>query len=190
MKTEMVNHVSGMAKGGMFMAFFGGVWFFFALQARGILALENLIGVAVVVILLFVLAVYVVRSARDWPQVVEDPAVRRAFFGANAAQWLGGFALFFVLRWLHLSDYFLSGLTAIVGLHFFPLARIYRNPASYATGVLLVVWSAASIIYVPLDRLPSITGFGTGLMLWQSSAMVLSVALAAVRQSPLPQLAE
>ena len=189
MKIEIVNNVKGMAIGGMFMAFFGGVWFFFALEERGILTVANLTGVAAGEFLLFAPAIYLVRAARKWPQAVEAPASRRAFLRANAAQWAGGFALFFILRWLHLSDYFMSGLTAIVGLHFFPLARIYRKPANHAPGSLLIAWSATSIVYVPLEHLPSITGFGTGLIIWQSSATVLSVAVGAVRESLQPQLA-
>ena len=187
MKIETGNQLQGMATGGMFMAFFGGVWFFFALLERGIVNWANLTGVGAGVALLLALALYLFKISKRWPKVEENPAVRRSFMRVNAAQWLAGVALYFLLQRLHLEDYFLSGLTAIVGWHFFPLARLFRNPANYATGALLVAWSVAGILYVPLEHLPSITGFGTGLILWQSAATVLSVGVYTAHHAQLPR---
>jgi hypothetical protein len=183
MKIQSANQLSGMATGVSFMAFFGGVWFFFALLERQIVSASHLSAVALGAALLLLPAIYLFRAAKRWPQVAEDAAARRTFNLVNAAQWIAGFTLFFMLRWLRLDDYFLSGLTAIVGLHFFPLAKIYHNPASYGTGAVLLAWSVTSAVFVPVEHLPSTTAFGTGLILWHSAAITLAVALQAARES-------
>jgi hypothetical protein len=183
MKIQTANQLRGMATGVIFMAFFGGVWFFFALLERQIVSVSHAAGVALGMAVLLVPALTLFRTAKRWPRVTEDSAARRTFNQVNAAQWIAGFALFYVLRWIHLDDYFMSALTAIVGLHFFPLAKIYHNPAARGTGAILVAWAVASVVFVPVEHLPSSTGFGTGLILWHSAAITLSVALQAVRES-------
>ena len=193
MKIQTANQLIGMAAGVIFMAFFGGVWFFFALLERQIVSVSHAAGVALGFVALLLPALYVIRAAKRWPRVAGDAAARRRFNRVNAAQWIAGFALFFILRWLRLDDYFMSGLTVIVGLHFFPLAKIYHNPAAAGTGAILVAWAAVSTFYVPIEHLPSTVGFGTGLILWHSAAVTLAVALQAARESaeeltPLTQL--
>lgn len=180
---EAANQLRGMASGVIFMAFFGGVWFFFALLERQIVSAIHVASVALGFVVLLLPALYLIRAAKRLPRVAGDPAARRRFNRVNAAQWIAGFALFFVLRWLHHDDYFMSGLTAIVGLHFFPLAKIYHNPAASGTGAILLAWAMASVVFVPVEHLPSMTGFGTGLILWHSAAVTLAVALHAVRES-------
>ena len=185
MKIESANQISGLSTGATFMAIFGAVWFLFALTARGILNAKTIAEVAPGLLLLLLPAIYLFRMARRFPRVAEDANARHRFNRVNAAQWIAGFVLFYVLRWMHLDDYFLSGLTAIVGLHFFPLARIYRNPAAYGTGAILIAWAIASVAFVPVEHLPSTTGFGTGMVLWQSAATTLAVTLSAVHHSNL-----
>jgi len=180
---QTANQLRGMASGVIFLAFFGGVWFFFALLERQIVSVSHAAGVALGLAALLLPALYLIRAAKHWPRVAGDPAASRRFNRVNAAQWAAGFALFFVFRWLHLDDYFMSGLTAIVGLHFFPLAKIYHNPAARGTGAILLAWALTSVVFVPVEHLPSMTGFGTGLILWHSAAVSLAVALHAARES-------
>ena len=176
------NQLKGQAIGVEFMSFFGGVWMFFGMMVRGVLDTTKGALVAAGIVALVVGAEWVKRQARRYPRVADDPAVGRAFGWINAAQWAAGFALYFLLAYLHKTDYFLPGLTAIVGLHFLPLAKLFKAPANYAVGILMVAWSAVSIAFVPLEHLPSTAAFGTALILWQTAATTLAVSVAQARQ--------
>jgi len=183
------NELKGRATGVEFLSFFAGVWLFFAMVSRGVLDATKGALVVVGVLALVAAAEWVRRQARRYPRFPEDPAVKRAFRWINAAQWAAGFALYFALQFLHRGDYFMPGLAAIVGLHFLPLAKLFRAPANYAVGGLMVVWSAVSMAFVPVEHLPSTSAFGTGLILWQAAATTLAVSVAVARQ-PVSQAAE
>jgi hypothetical protein len=96
--------------------------------------------------------VYLFREAKRWPRVPDDPAVGRAFGWINAIQWIAVRAVAFTLAKLRLDAYIPSAITAIVGLHMFPLARIFRYPAHYRAGAILLAWAVASVVFVPVDR--------------------------------------
>jgi hypothetical protein len=65
----------------------------------------------------------------------------------------------------------------------FPLARIFRYTAHYRAGAILLAWALASVLFVPVDDLQGITALGTGLILWLSAALTLTLAFKAARQS-------
>jgi hypothetical protein len=75
----------------------------------------------------------------------------------------------------------ISAITAIVGLHMFPLARVFRYPLHYVTGSALVGWAAASALLFPKDEMQGSTALGTGLILWLSALVTLALAMRAVR---------
>ena len=88
-----------------------------------------------------------------------------------------------------MDAYTTSAITTIVGLHLFPLARLFRYPLHYLTGGLLVVWAAASAALVPMAEMQGTTSLGTGVILWLSAAATLGLALQASRQPIAAQVA-
>ena len=76
----------------------------------------------------------------------------------------------------------MSAITAIVGLHMFPLARLFRYPLHNLTGGLLVAWAAVSVALVPVAEMQGTTALGTGMILWASAALTLAIALRASQQ--------
>jgi hypothetical protein len=137
------------------------------------------LGLAVLVLS----ALYLLREAKRWPRVPDDPAVSRAFNRVNAVQWIAVFVVAFALAKLHLDAYIMNAITFIVGLHMFPLARLFRYPPHYAAGAVLVAWAAASVFMTPVEHLQGITALGTGAILWLSAAVTLTLALSDARQS-------
>jgi len=183
MKIQSANQLIGAATGVIVCAGFGALWMVCALSVRQTLSLRTAAWIAPVLIVLVLGALPLLLKAKHWPRVPADPAIRRAFLLANAAQWSGLFAVFFLFSRLHLDNYIFSASAAVVGLHFFPLARAFRSVTHYATGVALVAWAAISVVSLPIEHLPSNTGFGTGLILWVSAAVILARTTKAVRQS-------
>jgi hypothetical protein len=174
------NRLNGMATGVLFLSFFGGVWFCIAMFVRGAVDARAGIAIGLGFAVLAGGAVHAMRAARHWPREPEDPTIGRKFGWINAGQWAAGFIAYNLLVRFGLGEYFPSVLTAVVGLHFLPLAKLFHSPAHYATGSLMLAWSAVTVMFVPMEHLPSVTAFGTGMILWQAAATALALVLATV----------
>jgi hypothetical protein len=183
MKIETANQLSGMATGAIFLTVFGALWMALSLYSMQYLGVATMICGLLALAAMLLAAVYLLRQAKRWPRMPKDPAMSRAFAWINAIQWIAIFVVGFVLGRMHLYAYIPTAIIAIVGLHFFPLARLFHNPPHYGTGAVLVAWAAASAVVLPAGQLPGIACFVTGLIFWHSAAMTMAVALHAVRES-------
>jgi hypothetical protein len=184
------NQLSGMAIGSMFFAGFGAVWLFMALTAQQGITFAAVSGVMLGLLFLLLTALYLMRQSRRWPRVPNNPAVGRTFRWINVIQWIAVGLVVLSFGKLHLDAYITSAITAIVGLHMFPLARLFRYPMHYATGAALVAWAAASAILPPDAQMQARAALGTGIILWLSAAVTLAVAVnAALQAVPGPSVA-
>lgn len=181
------NQLSGRAIGSIFFSGFGAIWLTLALYAHEMLNSATVSAVALGLALLLLAAFGLLRRARRWPRVPDDPALSRSFNRVNAVQWIAGAIAAFTLHRLHLDAYTVSVIAMIVGLHLFPLARLFRYPLHYATGGLLTAWAVASVLLVPTEHLQSITAMGTGIILWASATVTLVLAARIARQTASPQ---
>jgi hypothetical protein len=179
------NQLSGRAIGSMFFAGFGTGWLFMALAAKQRISFGTVSGVLLGMSILFLTAFYLLRQSRRWPRVPDDPAMGRAFGWINAIQWIAVAVVALSFSKLHIDAYVISAITAIIGLHMFPLARLFRYPLHYATGAVLVAWAAASAILAPTEQMQGTAALGTGIILWLSAAVTLAVGVNAARQ-PVP----
>jgi len=184
MPTE--NQLSGRAIGATFFAAFGALWLFLALYARQSLNVVSVSCLLFGTLALIGAALDLLGKAKLWPRVPDNPAIGRAFGWINTVQWIAVGIVAFTLAKLHLDAYVMNAITAIVGLHMFPLARLFRYPLHHGTGALLVAWAVASIFLVPIDQLQGIAALGTGVILWLSAALTLALAFRAANQSPEP----
>ncbi len=180
------NSLIGRAIGALFFAGFGAIWILLALYARQILSPANVALVAADLAVLLVGALWLFRRAKLFARLPEDRASTRAFNRINGIQWVAIAVVSFSLARLHLDAYIMCAITAIVGLHVFPLARLFRYRMHYFTGAALVVWAAASAIYSPADQMQSTAALGTGILLWVSSWITLILAMRAA-QTTRPQ---
>ena len=180
------NQLAGRAIGSIFGAAFGALWLFLSLYAMQLLRAGTVAGVLAGLALLLLAALHLFRQAKRWPRVPNDPAVGRTFAWINAIQWIAVFCVAFTFAKLHIDAYVMCAITAIVGLHMFPLARLFRYPLHYAIGVLLVAWAAASALLVPAETLQGISSMGTGAILWLCTAVTLANGLLAARRPTRP----
>src|SRR5215469_190597 len=165
------------AIGVLVISVFGALWFLLGLAASQRLSAETGALLAGGTLALVLLALGLSRRAAALPRPEADPErareVRRVFGRVNAVQWVSIIVTAVVLSRLHLDPYIPAAVTLIVGLHFFPLGRLFRYPQHHITGIVLVVWAVDCIAFVPRERLQSTTAFGTGAILWVSAVVTL-----------------
>lgn len=166
--------LAGRAIGAMFFFAFGGLWLTgWALNShRGKTWIVPIIVAAAV---LFGVARR--RYQRHAPALAlekDSPERRRAgriFNIVNSAQWIVIVGLGLVLRNTGHGVWIIPMAIGIVGLHFFPLAAVFKNPPHYVTGAAMV---ALALLYPLLAGPASPLGFlGAGIILWLSAAWAL-----------------
>ncbi|MCO5979013.1 hypothetical protein [Ideonella oryzae] len=169
---------AGRAIGAMFFSVFGGLWIVLGLAiafAHPPVWVWLLPALPALALLGRALSVH--RRHRDALAALEaqPEAKQRAkrFHWINGGQWIAIFVLGNALKWLGLGAWFIPMVIAVVGLHFLPLARLFRYPPHQLTGWALI----ALAILAPLatGRPDNAWGpLGTGLILWASAAWALS----------------
>ena len=165
------------ATGVLVVSGFGALWFLLGLAASqtlsaatGTLLLGGLLGLLLLAVTLSRRAAALPRSEADAERVRQ---VGRVFGRVNALQWVAIIVTAVVLGRLHLDAYTPAAVTLIVGVHFFPLGRLFRNSQHHVTGGLLIAWALLCLALVPQESLQSTTAFGTGAILWVSAVVTL-----------------
>jgi hypothetical protein len=62
---------------------------------------------------------------------------------------------------------------AVVGLHFFPLGKLFKIPLYYATGAAISLAALGSLSISPGPLRSAITAGGTGVALWITAVVIL-----------------
>jgi hypothetical protein len=109
-------------------------------------------------------------------QELNTPAERQAdrvFNLVNIGQWLVILILGNVFANVGLVDWVVPMGIFVIGLHFLPLAYVFRNPSHYVLGAALI--SFAAIYPFSANRGPNdpIGFLGTGLILWLAALWAL-----------------
>lgn len=174
--------VRGTASGVLFMSFFGTLWAYtgtMGLQGWG----TSLFLAAALVIggTLFLSGVSLIRSSRKLPvQAITGDARTgkrmRFWFNINfAAEGIAIFIAIAVCNAIGHSELIPILIAIIVGIHFFPLASLFRVKFYYFTGAFLCLLALITWLFVPesitvgghpIDAYLSIVGFGSSIVLW------------------------
>lgn len=173
------QEIKGKAIGALFMIFFGAFWVFSAMFYRKGLPGWSFIAVALVPIGLAALALRQLKRASGvWPQVSggerkEEKSIRRKFriiFGIEGV--LIGLSVMLLVR-LARPELIPVAVALIVGLHFLPLARLFRSRSYYWVGSLIVLLACACLLIEDAQARLAALGFGVGLVLWFTSGLML-----------------
>jgi hypothetical protein len=173
--------VFGAANGVMFMTFFGALW-----SAIGIIG-SNKLGApwllvlsGIVTLTLLIGAISLIGKARNMNHVTKPKEremrnkVNRKF---GMICGLEGLAILIASVLCNLFDrfeVFFPIMAIIVGVHFFPLARLFRENFYYGTGIVLSILGIISL-FIPLNTTlgdvsliarSTFIGFGSALTLW------------------------
>ncbi|MGA8672382.1 MAG: methyltransferase domain-containing protein [Terracidiphilus sp.] len=176
MTTLTSNELQGRAIGAIFFAVFGTLWIGLGFYAKQLLTRVNIAFVLLVLAIIVGIATWLIRQSRRYPTMAEDPKIRRTFNLINGAQWLAVAVVVVSFVRLHLDAYIMCGISAIVALHFFPIARLFRYWVHYVTGGVLLGWALLSAMFVPVEHLQGTSALGTGIVLWVSAFTTLLLA--------------
>jgi len=108
--------------------------------------------------------------------------MNRTFNRVNTIQWIAIPVAIVFLNIFHRADLIVPAIATIVGVHLFPLARLFRYSLHYVTGASLVVWSAASVFLLRRESIASIGALGTAAILLLSAVYTLAIAVRASRR--------
>ncbi|MGB7986298.1 MAG: hypothetical protein WCF54_14120 [Terracidiphilus sp.] len=185
-KIQIANQLRGRAIGSIFFTCFGTGWLFLALIAKQQIKFATVSAIMVGMTMLLLAALNLLRLSKRWPRVPDDPAVGRAFGWINTIQWIAVAVVAFSFAKLHIDAYVMCAITAIIGLHLFPLARIFRYKPHYWSGAVLVAWAGVSALVIPTETLQGTSSLGTGIILWLSASVTLALAFQAAKDSAEP----
>jgi hypothetical protein len=178
--------VSGRATGVLFFAGFGAIWMRNGLAAMHRLNSISLAAIAVIAASLIIPAVrLLVVAARNASQAGADSPeqlqMRQLFWRVNTIQWAAIVAAVILLNLIHKGNFLVPVITFIVGMHLFPLAKVFRYPAHNVTGTLLTAWATVLAATLPESMLPSVGAVGTAAILLGSAAYTLTAATRAAK---------
>jgi hypothetical protein len=66
----------------------------------------------------------------------------------------------------HRLDLLAAGISLVVGLHFLPLARLFRFSLNYVVGIAIVLCDLLSVILLRAESITLAVGVATGTVLW------------------------
>jgi len=166
-KARLAHSLLGAARGAVVMAMFGAGWLGVGLGAAGAFneATGPLFGFAEMALL--GCSIELVRSGRamgkKFPLPLEERRpVLRAFLVLLAVE-VGAILLASILaKRLGRPDLVADWCALVVGLHFFPLARIFRTPQLAVLGALLTLWSVFCWALFHGNTLTIAVSVGTG----------------------------
>jgi hypothetical protein len=167
------NYRAGRLIGAMFFAVFGGAWL--ALwgysEFRPPRLVLSCVGVGTLALFGWACRSYR-RSVRAFPGGVdslEKKKADRVFYLVNAGQWVGIFLAATSLQKLGLAQWTIPAIILIVGVHFLPLAHVFKNRMHYLTGVALILLSMVYPFLTESGPRSSLGCLCTGLILWSSA---------------------
>lgn len=171
--------VQGRGIGVMFLAFFGSWWMAAGLNTVPGMKTSVLTGVVLIGLGLFAAGWRQLRRAKQHtptPKVIDasiEANRTKVFRNVNIAQWSACGVLVVVLNILQRGEWIVPGIMLIVGLHFFPLAKLFRYKAHYITGAALVALASIYPFMAAAGPTSAVGLIGAALILWVSAAGML-----------------
>jgi hypothetical protein len=165
----------GVALGGVFLSLFGALW----LAGASIRYLGTspaalaAIAVGAAAIAAWGLALFRRRRPAYGADAAARKRLARAFMVVNAVQWsLIGFLILALNVTGHVA-WIVPGVIFIVGVHFVPLARLFRYRGYDATAAALVLVAVLDFVAGAGDRAVAPSLLATGAILWISAIVLL-----------------
>lgn len=167
------------AFGAMLFSFYGAllleVWDRRAGAGNAIFALIAALGCAL-------LAAAYLRYRRFAPALAREPETpqkkraNRVFNIVNITQWAVILVLGNVLANMGLGDWVVPMGIIVIGLHFVPLAHVFRNPPHYLLAAAMLSFAITYPWVAPGGAADPVGFLGTGLLLWLSALWAIRPA--------------
>lgn len=173
--------IKGMAFGVLMMTLFSVAWLAWGLQNKlsgspWVIAALVLPAIALLIPCLGMFRIGHQAGKRAAPLTADEKRGRskmgRMFGIIFGAEGILIFVAVNVLMNLHLETYIMSTVAAIVGLHFLPLARLYRFPLYYWVGGVMLADALISLVLASPTREIAV-GLSMAAILWLTCVLVL-----------------
>ncbi len=190
--------ITGIAFGVLMMTLFGGVWLGLGLEnmrpnSPWLIAAVTLGAIALLVPCFGVFQIGRKTGKKAAPLTSEEKRVGsrmgRTFGIIFGAEGLLIFLAVNALNNLHLDSYIVTTIAAIVGLHFLPLARLYRAALYYVVGSVIVAEALISLALQSPGREITVA-LSVGATLWLTCILVLRQGFLLARQVQATQYAD
>ena len=164
-----------LAVNGLVLGVAGMIWFGWAQAEPPAGWATPLVIGSVLAMLLAVIGVPLTRRHRHGPSAARDPRGRRTYGWVVGIETLTIAAGAAILAGTGLAAYLPAWILFVVGMHFLPLARLFRIRSLGVTGLLLVVISAVAAVAGRSGSAPpsTVAGGAGGLILVMSGALSL-----------------
>ena len=163
----------GRAIGAMFFSVFGGAWLALWGNSEFSPPILVLSAVAVGTLALFLWSIVKYRrnasAFRIDNQTPQAKRRSRLFNLINAGQWVTIFVVASILNLLHRKDLILPAVILVIGLHFFPLARLFAYRPHYVTGITLIALALTYPLFSDKGAQSASGALWTGVVLWLSA---------------------
>ena len=170
----------GRCYGALFFTVFGLAWFYLAAFAFVSFSKLAVIAITVGSTLLVNPALYLRKRGKDaaknaFPEE-EQKRNDRIFGIVNAVTWVSVFLVFQIFPRVGLRELIFPAVVTIVGLHFFPMPRLFRHRSNLVTGAVMIAWAILCPLLFHGDRMIGFLAAGAGLALWVSAVWALKTA--------------
>ena len=109
-------------------------------------------------------------------QVAINREIGRHFYLIFGAEVAAIFLVVAVLRIIHHPTYILCGVALIVGVHFVPLAALFKSPIFYGTGLGGCAIGLGGFFIADDGFRQKVVGISFGLLLWATAAWIALIA--------------
>ena len=134
-------------------------------------------AIAAATAILVVWAIANLASMRHAPRVALDKRLVRFYrIGYGLIVAIEGAAISVggpILDHFHRPELYGQWVGAVVGLHFFPLGKLFKLPLYYGTGAAISLAAFGSLLISPSPLRSVISAGGTGLALWITAVVIL-----------------
>ncbi len=182
--------MTGMAFGALIMGFFGCVWLLWGLAAMNVRTPIIIAATIAFAASIWIPGVVLLRNASHATKNAaplsaaeerEQSRMGKMFGLVFVAEGLLIFLAVNVLNNLHLGDYAISAIAAVVGLHFLPLARLFRRPMYYVVGTIMTVAALVSIA-IPASIRISALSTTISVIIWLTCVLITRKGFALGRE--------
>jgi hypothetical protein len=176
---DLLVRMRGRAVGAMVCAGFGAYALYWWVQAAIQGEQSPWFGaIAVVTAVLVVWAIANLAALRHVPRVALDKRLVRFYrIGYALIVATEGAAISVgmpILSHFHRPDLFGQWIGAVVGIHFFPLGKLFKIPLYYWTGAAISLAAFGSLLVSGTPLSSAICAGGTGMALWITAVVILS----------------
>jgi hypothetical protein len=167
----------GRAIGALVCGAFGTVWMLQAVFLGAVTSRVWLTSIAILAAILVFYPLAQLHSLRRVPYASARgqgwSAVSKAYWTIVVIEWVACTVAVNWLNYAHRPDLWPQLIGLIVGLHFFPLAKVFKAPIYCGTAVVMTLGALTSLA-IPLGEVRNLVVCSiSGLSLWATEAVIL-----------------